>query len=46
MRTPTHVITSQGQYFGEVGHIIAGSTQPCESDVFNPQHKKARFYST
>ena len=25
MRTPTHVITSQGQYFGEVGHIIAGS---------------------
>ena len=24
MRTPTHVITSQGQYFGEVGHIIAG----------------------
>ena len=24
MRTPTHVVTSQGQYFGEVGHIIAG----------------------
>jgi hypothetical protein len=25
MRKPTHVITSQGQHFGEVGHIIAGA---------------------
>ena len=24
MTKPTHVVTSQGQHFGEVGHIIAG----------------------
>ena len=43
MRTPTHVITSQGQYFGEVGHIIAGSNNLVKVTFLIHKTKKPVF---
>ena len=43
MRNPTHVITSQGQHFGEVGHIIAGSNNLVKVTFLIHKTKKPVF---
>lgn len=43
MRNPTHVVTARNQYFGEVGHIIAGQNNLVKVTFLMHKTKKPVF---